>query len=529
MFTTFRRNTHRYAILAALAVFLVKILYLASTPTRGLVMVPWIIDDSYINMRVARNVALGLGFSFNGIDPTNGAPFLWTYITSLNHLLLPFFAAIKITFMESAFFAMLATLVTYAIAWKTTQNALASWLALLLAMLTGNAFMEAMNGMDTALFTLFVLLSIAFYVGVGTSRITDPLASGFVLGLPVGLSILERGDGLFLAVALGILLLVQLWKERAQPRRALLYLVGFCLSAGLCLIVLMGWGWIHAGSVFPANQVGRRDIALGWHGALHGISVAKYFKVVAWNVFQLEQLLSVATASSLLALAGLLFGIVKLETRKLSIVTALYCAIFFGMLVGYQWYFPNMHGLRYINPAVHLLCILIAVFLARSFVGSLRAIPLAIMTVGIVALSWYSFYGVINSFPWAASLSYTGHTSQAEVDRFWAFFDWTKQHIPKGSIVGVRDNGQFALFTDLPVQDLSGVIDPTVAKDVRAGGSALAEYLKQKHVDYLWIPSPEERQDTLYQLLRDHLRLQLVPGAPASVYESHLYRIHWKA
>jgi hypothetical protein len=373
-----------------------------------------------------------------------------------------------------------------------------------------------------------VLLSVAAFLGVGISGIKNAFLRGSIAGVPVGLAILTRGDGIFIAAAIGLCLLYALWHDRAGRRSQLEYLGGFCLAGGLGLLILMYWGLVHAGSLFPANQVGRREIALGWHDALHGISVPKYFKVVGWNIFQLEQLLTIATGSSLLALCALLYCLTRADTRKFAIVTALYCFLFFGTLVAYQWYFPDLHGLRYINPAVHVLLILVAVACTALFTGKRRWAFLASLLLSLIALSAYSFYTEVHRLSWVNdSLSYTGFPTNAAQDHFWNFYLWTKDHLPAGSVVGVRDNGRFALFTGLPVQDLSGVIDPVIAQKVKQGGPALAAYLHQKNVSYLWIPSPDERADLLYRLLRNSLHLDLVAGAPPSVWNEHLYHIRW--
>ncbi len=519
---------HGALLAAALGILLLKLLYLALTPVRGLAMTTWIIDDTFINMQVARNIALGHGFTFDGIHPTNGAPFLWTYLTSLNHLIFPLWTAVKATFMESAFFGVLAAMGCYAIAWTLTRSKMAAWLAFLLAALTANACLEAMNGMDTALFTFLTVAGVAAYLGIGTARVRNRFLAGCIGGLPVGLAILTRGDGLFIAMAIGLCLLADAWRQRKQPRPALQYLAGFCVASGACLAVLMVWGIVHAGSPFPANQVGRREIALQWHGATNGISLPKYFKVVGWNIFQLEQLMTVAGGSTLLLLASLLFLSGKPATRTFAAVTGLYCALFLGTLVAYQWYFPDLHGLRYINPSIHLLLIALAVLLATLFEGKWRGLALALITAAVLALSWYGFVTALRRIGWMNDgLTWTGFATESQQARFWDFYEWTNAHIPKGSVIGVRDNGRFALFTGLPVQDLSGVIDPTVSRKLREGGAALSAYLRQGHVEYLWIPSLDQREDPLYQELHQYLTLEPVPGAPTSIWQENLYHIHW--
>jgi len=511
-------------ISVAAAVFLVKALYLLTTPALALGMTSWIIDDSFIIMRVAKNIAAGLGFSYNGIDPTTGAPPFWTYLTALNHVIFPFDRAIQITFVLSAFFGALATLVTFALALRVTNDRLIAWVAFILATFTANAFFEAMNGMDTALFTLCVVLTVAAYLGVGLDRIRNAWLRGALVGVPAGLSMLVRGDGIFIVGVVGLVLLVDLFLQKPLRKQTMQMLTGFCLVSVAFFALLIGWQVIRTGSPFLANQVGRREIALAWHGMENGMtSWLSYLKIVIWNNFQMERLLSVAMGSSLLGVIGLLYGLKKKETRPFSVLTIVYCTAFLGMLIVYQWYFPDFHGLRYVNPAVHLLCISVAVLFVRMLENK---VLIGIATVTTLTLSAYSFYDLLNHMPWAANLSLTGRPTHKQLDTYWAPYRWPQENLPAGSIVGVRDHGRFALFTDLPVQDLAGNIDPMMPLKVKEGDAAVRDYLLSKNVQYLFIPSMEQRSDNLYTIL--HRALQLVPVTNApSTYNQNLYRIVW--
>lgn len=508
----------------AAAVFLLKALYLLMTPTLALGMTSWIIDDTFIIMRVAKNIAAGLGFSYNGIDPTTGAPPFWTYLTALNHVLFSFDRAIQMTFVLSEFFAALATLVTFAIALRVTKDRLIAWTAFILVTFSANAFFEAMNGMDTALFTFCVVLTVAAYLGMGLDRIRNAWLRGALIGVPAGLSMLVRGDGIFIAGAVAFSLLFELVFNRSARKQILQTLVGFCLVCATFFALLIGWQIIRTGSPFLANQVGRREIALAWHGMENGVtSAAQYLRIVIWNDFQMEKLLTVAMGSSLLALLGLLYGLKQKETRPLSFITTIYCGTFLGMLVVYQWYFPDFHGLRYINPSVHLLYIPVAVIFVRLLE---RKVLIGIATILTLTLSAYSFYDLLNHMPWAADLSLTGRPTEQQLHAYWAPYRWPQEHLPAGSVVGVRDHGRFALFTDLPVQDLAGNIDPMMPLKVKEGDKAVREYLKSKNVDYLFIPSLEQRTDNLYTVLHRALILERVQDAP-STYNQNLYRIIW--
>ncbi len=520
------RKSFEWACILALLIFLAKAAFLATAPTRGLGITSWIIDDTFIIMRVARNIALGYGFTYDFVHPTTGAPPLWTYITSVNHLLFPLPWAVKATFIETAFFASLATLVVFLIALKITGRKSAAWIAFLLATFTGNAFFEAMNGMDTSLFTLGVVLSVALYLEIGKPERMPAWIWGAIVGLSIGITSLVRGDGIFLIGSLGLVELIRIIRSESGERtERIKFLISLAVIAGLCFLALIGWQVMRTGSPFLGNQVGRRELAL----ALHGFSFADfhlktYLKIVGWNVFQLEKLIAIALGSSLLGLLALAVGCLKSERRRFSIITLVYCSTFFAALVAYQWYFPDLHGLRYVNPAIHLLTVLVAALLVDIPEGFFRRSWIFVLTASIIILSDYGFYDFVTHLHSVTGTTFTARPSPAVEQSLWATIDWVNANLPKGAVIGVRDHGRFALFTDRPVQDLAGNIDPTVPLLIRKGG--IKEYLKMRNVAYVLIPTLEVRKDMVYQVLHRDLKLEPVVGAPV-FRGTTLYKIIW--
>ncbi len=94
---------------------------------------------------------------------------------------------------------------------------------------------------------------------------------------------------------------------------------------------------------------------------------------------------------------------------------------------------------------------------------------------------------------------------------------------PKDTVIGIRDYGRTALFSDMRIQDIAGNIDPAVVTALNNG--TLDEYLKERNVQYLAIPSLDERQDKLYVYLHTHLHLQQVKDSSGQLVK--LYKIIW--
>ncbi|MBP9773582.1 MAG: hypothetical protein KBD00_03050 [Candidatus Peribacteraceae bacterium] len=528
MHTTKRFHDLALVTVIALGSLLLKAIFFAVTPIRNLALTSWIIDDTYIIMNISRNIAIGKGFSYDWIHSTSGAPPFWTYLMSINHMIFPKMMAIKMTFIESGFFGMLAAVTIFLIAKKVTDDRRIAWTAFLLSLFSGNAFFEAVNGMDTSLFTFLVIVSVATFVGVGRPKNWSAFRWGGVVGACAGLAALVRGDGIFIIGALGAFQLLSIAMHTGPERKKHIQaLSGFILWAIILFAILIGWQVMRTGTPFLANQIGRRELSLSLHNfSFDHFSLTHYVRIVIWNVFQLEKLVNVATASSALAFVGILFGFAKKELRPLASITTLYIVSFFGMLIAYQWYFPDLHGLRYINPGVHLLFIFVAALLwSLPFASAkLTKIAAVLATVYLLILSWVSFRDLVNNIAWTKGMSFTGQLTEQELTDGWQGIDWIKANLPADAIIGVRDHGLVALFSERPIQDIAGNIDPNVPYHVRQGG--LAEYLQSRNVSYLLIPTLEQRKDALYKTLHTTLPLSKVAGAPPSR-NATLYHIDW--
>ena len=520
----------RYVLLVAALAFGIRALFLLLTPITGLALTTWIIDDAFIEMAVAFNIAIGHGFSYDFIHPTTGSPFLWTYLMSINFLLFSKVLAIKMSFVLSTFCASLATLVVFATAERITKNRTAAWIAFLLATFTGNAFFEAMNGMDTALFTLFLITAIATFIGVGIPERWPAFLRGAIPGMFAGLSIMVRGDGIFIAATL---VLVQLWTTwKSKKKEDVSLLSGIILLAAIGFTILTVWQMMRTGSPFPANQVGRREIALNLHHfSFDHFALIPYAKIVAWNVFQLENLITLATGSTALCVIALFFGLSKKESRMFAALTCIYTGIFFGMLIGYQWYFPDFHGLRYINPAVHLFCILMAWMLTSIPWGSMKKISLITSTVILVVSSHYAFYNLTKHVPWDKNMSVIGQPTEAQITKSLCPIYWMRDNMPATTVIGVRDHGRIALFTGLPVQDIAGNIDPVMPKLVKKDptGQLVKQYLKERNVSYLVLPLLESRPELLYKEIYGALGTNLKKISEDHCPSGSLYKIDWEA
>lgn len=500
-------------LLLALGVFLLKAIFIFATPVRSIVMTPWLIDDSFIVMRVARNIAFGYGFSFDGSHLTTGVSPLWTYITSVIHMIMGKDAAVKATLLLSSLFGSIATILTFNIAYRITKNRALAWISFLLVTFLPVTFFNAMNGMETAFFALLMLLAVRSAFGIDQDGKASPFKIGLQTGIYAGLAFLTRIDAIFLIAAIFLIQAFTFLREK-KHREALLHeWGGMATTLGTCVVLYILWQLLQTGSLFPDNQIGRRTIAMMKHGYNPALSsFAQYLKISAWHFFELESLYSLALGSSVLALLAVLIAIPGRPTAPIAILVGLYAILFSGTLVLYQWYFPDFHGLRYLNPLLHLLPIFIADLLLMIPLSRLRPVLITVLLICFFAVSWYRYLDFTRAPLWAKEFDLFARVHQEERKDFWESIDWIRKFTHQDAVFAIRDHGRYAYFTDRPIQDLAGILDPQIIREWKAG--QIASYLQQRNVSYAFLPESQEGSQTIYQAVHDSMRLSPVADAP---------------
>lgn len=501
-----------YALLGAIT--LAKAWFLVATPLRALVMSPWLIDDSFITMEVARNVTEFGKFSFDGLHLTTGVAPLWTYLIAIPLSIDDKNVAVPIVLLLSTVCGALCSYVVYRIGENLTGD---RWIAVAAAALTAlmpAQFFNAMNGMETAFFSLMILLALG---GAAHALRFSPVAwkHGAWTGIFLGVAILTRADSLFAIAAIGAWKAWTWYVEPKNRKEIVRETIAIGVMVAAALALFLTWQWIQTGSLFPDNQVGRRAIALEDHGfdPAH-FALLPYLKISAWNVFQLEALWSLATGSTLLALLTLAWACIKKETAPMARVGSLYVALFAAALCFYQWYFPDLHGLRYINAGSHLAILFVTLFVAQVFTGKFRHLALAACCVVLLMLSWYRYADTMRHYASFKDMGLFGQSNIEKQDAFWAAIDWVKENVPPADEpIGLRDHGRMAYFTDRRIQDLAGILDAGIL-EARAEGNVGSFLQKAGYVSYIFLPDPVPGTDTVFQQAHDQLILERILEAP---------------
>lgn len=198
----------------------------------------WTVDDAYITLRYARELARGAGLTFNPSGPRaeGYTSLLWTVLLALPHLV----HADALAFAKVA--GVAATFGTFAILWRESERLSraeggAGWAApaaaLALAAIPATA-VHAVSGMETALFTLLLTATFAaaaaavgppaaqpgarlplFALALSLTRPEGALAAALVLATVAALAPApERSGHLKRAIALVLLPFAAYWAAR---------------------------------------------------------------------------------------------------------------------------------------------------------------------------------------------------------------------------------------------------------------------------------------------------------------------------
>ena len=237
-------------------------------------------DDAFYYFKIANNIIIGKGASFDGIHPTNGFHPLWML------LLLPIFKlvtnkilAIHLVLTLCSLLNIIAILIFYSICKNYLSFSIRISL-LLTAWYAFNPFLWLtiagnLNGLETSICLLLVLLFILYYFKL----LFNQTNNFSVFGLISGLVLLARTDNIIL-VALTYLFL--LWHFRSESKNIFrLIFAGFiCSIIFLCFLV---WNYINFHQLVQISGYAIAPITkFYWHFNLVGF-IFQYIKNL-WNL-----------------------------------------------------------------------------------------------------------------------------------------------------------------------------------------------------------------------------------------------------
>jgi arabinofuranosyltransferase len=476
------------ALLLPLALYLVRERQIAGAQGFPL-------DDSWIHLQFARNLAAGAGFSYNPGEPVAGstAP-LWTLLLGAGAVVAS--ASLAMAKVIGVIVTLAAALITRrtALTWGTRPDvALVAAIALVWM---GPLAWGALSGMEVSLAALLVAAALLAHA-------RDRL---LVSAACAALAVLARPEAFLL-----IPLLVA-----ARPltlRRAAVFTAVTVIVVAPAVLFSLS----TAGTPYPATAAAKVEGGLvGWLGGVREPAAVTWIARPA--AFFKEWLVWLATTHWLLPIAlapALILGW-RRGGRTLGLVELALIAHPLGMALLAPYRGPAFQEGRYSIHLLPLAVLAIAVAVGRPgqtawwggrrwVLGLAAAAWLAIAAATLVPAATRYAWGVQNI-----------NAMQVHLGR------WVDAQLPKTARIALNDIGAIAFFSRRDVIDLMGLVTPEIIPYRRRGETGVMEYISETCPDYViifpaWFPRLSASTETLQPIYSVRLERNEVAGAAEMV------------
>lgn len=452
------------------------------------------LDDSWIHLQFARNLARGLGLSYNpGHLVTGSTAPLWTALLSLLFLLPG--SVVVWTKLLGAALHLAGIEATRRLGRELGLSPAFAALAAGLTLATSWLVWSALSGMEIPLFILLSLSGMILHLRERADSGRLPLSAGvFAVGA------LARPEAmLLLALAFADRFLVfpgspegpegdpgRRW--RAPSLRTLLLAAAFaiCALAGPCLF----YRWA-GGSFLPTTWAAKGG------GSAHGVLPNQRYLANVLNLFFQPQ-----PWMTLLAGAGALALARRLGTpRDRGLLPALWL---FGLPLAYSVLTPGPTQMlgnfgRYYFPLFPVLVLLGVLGLetpVRAVGKTLGSPPLR---AGLAALGLAVLCAPTLASLFRGESFYVQNVANVQESDV-AIARWLAARVPPEAVLAVNDIGAIKYLLGNPIVDLASIATPEIRREVRqavAGGAswngAMVAAVERRHPDYVvifpsWVP-----------------------------------------
>jgi len=463
------------------------------------------LDDAWIHLHFARNLAAGAGFSYNPGTPVAGstAP-LWTLVLGTGA-----FVATASLAMAKAI-GVVATVGTAlvirraSLAWGARADvALVAAIALVWM---GPVVWGALSGMEVSLAALLVAAALLAHARDHT----------FATAACAALAVLARPEALLLVPFL----------VAARPltlRRIALFAAVTIVAVAPAILFSLR----TAGTPYPATAAAKVEGGLvGWLGGVREPAALTF--VTRPAAFLSEWVAWLASIHWLLpfALALALVLTWKYTGRVLGLVTLVLVAHPLGMALLAPYRGPAFQEGRYSIHLLPLAVLALAVGLGsrglaatdgddRSSAPTARRHGWMVAAALMVwlALAAGTLVPAATRYGWAVQ---NINAMQVHLGR------WVDAQIPKTARIALNDIGAIAFFSRREVIDLMGLVTPEIIPYRRRGETGVMEYVAETCPEYLiifpaWFPRLAASRETLEPIYRVRLEHNEVAGAAEMV------------
>jgi len=445
------------------------------------------LDDSWIHLHFARNMAEGAGFSYNPGVPVAGstAP-LWTLLLALGVAVFGASAVVVKTIGVMAGLGTALVLRHAAVAWGASRlGALGAAIGLAW---TGAMAWGAFSGMEVTLAALLVAASLLAH-----ARGRDAWTA-----LWAALAAVARPEALILVPLLA----------GARPLTARRGALFVAITAAILAPAVL-FSLATAGSPLPATASAKVEGGLvGWLSGVREAAAitwlsrpAEFFG--AWVTW-------LAMTDWLLPLVLLVAVVLvwRRPGRALAVPALVLVAHPFAMALFAPYRDPAFQEGRY---SIHLLPVAFLV-LAVALGPRLTRMRVAFGAV-YLALAVVAMFPAATRYGWAVQ---NINAMQVHLGR------WVDEHLPKRGTIAVNDIGAIAYFSRREIIDLMGLVSPDIIPYRREGEAGVIRYLVERcpgHVIVFpaWFPQMTARRDLIEPIYRVRLEHNTVSGADEMV------------
>ena len=432
--------------------------------TLGLALHPLAVDDAFITYRYAHNLAVGNGFIYNPGRPvlSTTAP-LWALILSAGALLWSELPGLANTLSAAGVGA--AAFFLFLLGWREKTP----WAGLVAAMLLVIwPLLWLSLGLETAFFLSLALAAILAY---RSERF-------FLSAILLALATLTRADGLVLTAVLTADYLLHIFFASAkhpdaeQTKMVVSWrvILGSAALYAVVLLPLVGWLTWQFGSPLPATLAAKRAQAeLGITGFyahttyLQGLAIL--FRARLTQTF-LYLLFLPALAAGLVAL----FNSRRYSWARLLVAWGAAHLLGYTILgvTPYYWYYaPLLPGLTAMTAVG------IDWSLRRLAIGKVAAWGVGVVWGGLLlaALLW-SDAAMVQALDGPVPPPENRVSKvlpEAKVDVYEQAGRWLNDHTPADALVGVTEVGILGYYSQRPMIDFLGLLEPDVAKALARG------------------------------------------------------------
>ena len=439
------------------------------------------LDDSWIHLQFARNLAQGEGLSFNpGVLVTGSTSPLWTALLSVLFLLPG--SVVVWTLLLGTALHLAGVAATYVLARELGSSR--GWAGIAATLTAGTYWLvwSALSGMEIP---LFVLLSLWGMILHARER-RDPSRPPISLAL-LGASALARPEGVLLVLAAVVDSLIVARRSGDEVRLSSPRWGRIAIGLGLALLALIPTYAFYAsvgGSPLPTTFGAKASSSMGWWPN------QRYLYLVFGILFKPQPY------TSFLAAAGILRLLTRIGTDKdRGLLPGMWLV---GLPLAYSFLSPMGRHLlvgnfgRYYFPLFPVIAVLGVLgleqatrFVTARFRAGGVTLPVRAIAVALVLLP--TFTNLVNNANFYAHNVANVHDSDVALGR------WAKLNLPPEAVLAVQDIGAIKYFAPQRIIDLVGLVSPDIQSAIRdsvsaddpMGETGVAKYLSQHRPDFL--------------------------------------------